>query len=84
MERQEQVATREEAAPAFRLDLGPESPVVQPHPIRTAWPQPPERGEKLPEPVFPAAAGASCKRERCECYWRAPHPARSKALVQLR
>ena len=53
MEKQEQVATREEAAPAFRLDLGPEVPIIQPHQVRTAWPPPPERGQKLPEPVFP-------------------------------
>jgi hypothetical protein len=53
MERQEQVATPEEAAPAFRLDLGPDSPVVQPQPIRTTSPHPPAREEKLPEPVFP-------------------------------
>ena len=53
METQEQVATREEATPAFRLDLGPEARIAPPHPIRTAWPPSPERGEKLPDPVFP-------------------------------
>ena len=51
MEKQEQVATREEAAPAFRLDLGPEAPIIQPHQVRTAWPQPPERGARnFPSP----------------------------------
>jgi MoaA/NifB/PqqE/SkfB family radical SAM enzyme len=53
MEKQEQVATREESAPAFRLDLGPEAPIVQPHQVHTAWPLPPEREERLPDAVFP-------------------------------
>jgi len=46
-------ALPEETAPAFRLDLGPESSVVQPHPIRTTSPHPRATEEKLPEPVFP-------------------------------
>jgi MoaA/NifB/PqqE/SkfB family radical SAM enzyme len=53
MQRQEPVATPEQATPPFRLDLGPDAPVGQPRPIGTAWPQPCEREPRLPDPVFP-------------------------------
>jgi len=84
MERQEQVATREELHPHFGWTLARIVPIAGLAEFGNRLAAVTlERGEKLPDPVFPPAAGASHEWERLRVSLGSRNvPTSSKALVR--